>query len=282
MEMPEFEGSVPDQLDAVLERDPWMHWRPMLAQNPWRCWIPGVALPVIEEEVQLGQDPEDPEFEWVECEDLLECTVQDDESEAGSEIYFSGGVLEEVPFPAVPEPIEKIQILFRGFGGLGVWKVGLGETLGKWHERVGLSGGDSGQDGYYTTIGGRMLDPKVPIGRLGIQDGMEVVYQVRLRGGGYGGGGGTPRDGGAGRKDAGAGGLVAQAGVGTAMGRLVGPTGRNQVHVPGGDPTYPVNQARSSGVGGKGLGGGGVKGNVTPVGAGKADAVAGAPLPVGW
>ena len=120
VEMPEFEGSVPDQLDAVLERDPWMHWRPMLAQNPWRCWIPGVALPVIEEEVQLGQDPEDPEFEWVECEDLLECTVQDDESEAGSEIYFSGGVLEEVPFPAVPEPIEKIQILFRGLGGLGV------------------------------------------------------------------------------------------------------------------------------------------------------------------
>ena len=140
-------------------------------------------------------------------------------------------------------------------------------------ERVGLSGGDSGQDGYYTTIGGRMLDPKVPIGRLGIQDGMEVVYQVRLRGGGYGGGGkggtggnrpvvpgewacttcwaprcwpvkttcyqcGTPRDGGAGRKDAVAGGLGAQAGVGTAMGRLVGPTGRNQVHVPGGDPTY--------------------------------------------
>ena len=147
----------------------------------------------------------------------------------------------------------------------------------------------------------------MPIGRLGIGDGTEVVYQKRLRGGGYRGGGyggggkggtggnrpaiprertcttgwaprcwpvkttcyqyGTPRDGGVGRKDAGAGGLGAQAEVGTAMGgtKLLGPTGRNQVHVPGGDPTYRVNQARNSGAGGRVfLGGGGVKGNVTP------------------
>ena len=34
-----------------------------------------------------------------------------------------------------------------------------------------------------------MLDPKVPIGGLRVLDGTEVVYQERLRGGGYGGGG---------------------------------------------------------------------------------------------
>ena len=226
-----------------------------------------------------------------------------------------------------------------------MWKVGLGESLGEWHERIGLNSGDSGQDGYFTTIGGKILDPK-------------VVYQKRLRGGGYGGGGkggtggnrpvilgarvggwgggsvpgalarwgvrrgrkggnrpvipgewtcttcwaprcwpakttcyqcGTPRDGGAGRKDAGAGGLGAQAGVGTAMGgtRLVGPTGRNQVHVPGGDPTYRVNQARNSGAGGRFFfGWGWCQGECDPRGRGwswgwESGAVAGAPLPVG-
>ena len=57
---------------------------------------------------------------------------------------------------------------------------------------------------------------------------------------------GTPRDGGTGGGQAGAGGVGAQAGVGTAMGRVIGPTGRNQVRAPGGDPTHRVNHVRNS------------------------------------
>ena len=194
------------------------------------------------------------------------------------------------------------------------------ERLEEWGERVGLVCGGSGQEGYFTTIGGKMLDPKVPIQGLGLADGMEVVYHVRLRGGGYGGNGkggtggsrpavpgewtcttcwatrcwpvkttcyqcGTARNDGGGRKDAGAGGVGAQAGVDTAMGRVVGPNGRNQVRVPGGDPTYRVNQGRKAGVGGKAgfLGVGGGKGNVTPgagVGVGGGTVGVEAPLPV--
>ena len=76
---------------------------------------------------------------------------------------------------------------------------------------------------------------------------------------------GTARNDGGGRKEAGAGVFGAQAGVDTAMGRVVGPNGRNQVRVPGGDPTYRVNQGRKVGMGGKVgfLGGGGNKGNGT-------------------
>ena len=55
----------------------------------------------------------------------------DSASEIGSEIYVSGGLLAEVPFPEEPEPFEKAKILMKGLGGLGVWKVGLGKSLGE-------------------------------------------------------------------------------------------------------------------------------------------------------
>ena len=37
-------------------------------EDPWVLWRPG-ALPVVPEDQVLGQDPEDPLFEWVEAED---------------------------------------------------------------------------------------------------------------------------------------------------------------------------------------------------------------------
>ena len=37
--------------------------------DPWARWQPGVALPVVPEDQVLGQDPEDPLFEWVMVED---------------------------------------------------------------------------------------------------------------------------------------------------------------------------------------------------------------------
>ena len=301
----------------VLEgSDPWASWPSTL--DPWRYWRTGQSLPGIPEEpLLLGPDPEDPLFEWVACEyedpstqlyyDMLarleECTVQYEESEAGSEIYFSGGLLEEEVPLNKPEPIKSIRILFRGPGGLGAWEVGKGEALKEWFERVGLSGGGSGLEGYFTTVGGKKLDPEVPIGTLGLVEGMEVVYQGRLRGGGYGGGGkggggsnrpvipgewtcttcwaprcwpvkttcyqcGTARDGGAGSKGGGGGGTGAQGGGGVKGGaRVIGPNGRNQVYVSAGDPTYRVNQQGRNvgGRGGVGVVGGGV-GHVTPRG----------------
>ena len=58
--------------EAVAEPDPWACWRPGHSQeaesDPWARWRPG-ALPVVPENQVLGQDPEDPEFEWVELED---------------------------------------------------------------------------------------------------------------------------------------------------------------------------------------------------------------------
>ena len=325
---------------AETEEDPWANWRPGTYKDLFEIvMVERYEPPVFDlvaHATAKGWDPHELIFHLHEYgeDGLATCELyymmladKNKSEETASEVYYEGGVLAEVPCPSEPEPIKEVKLFMKGVAGLVVWKVGLGESLREWHERIGLNRGDSGQDGYYTTIGGKILDPDAPVGRLGLGEGTDVIYQKRLRGGGYGGGGkggaggnrpavpgewtcttcwaprcwpvkttcyqcGTPRDRGAGRKEAGAGGLGAQAGAGTAMGgtRLVGPTGRNQVHVPGGDPTHWANQARNSGTGGGGrgvfAGGGGVRGNVTPgagvgVGGGRVEATVGAPLPVG-
>ena len=105
------------------------------------------------------------------------------------EVTYSGGVVAEVPSRSRPGPSKKLRLLVKGLEGRQVREAQVQESLVEWYERIGLGCGDSGRDGYFTTIGGKILDPKVPIGKLGLVDGTEVVYQVRLRGGGYGGNG---------------------------------------------------------------------------------------------
>ena len=110
------ESALAEQGAVVEAVDPWAHWRPGQS-NPWLRWQPG-ALPVVPEDQVLGQDPEDPEFEWVAIEDpetelfysllaRLENVEVDSASVAGFEIYFSSGVLAEVPFPEQLEPFKK-------------------------------------------------------------------------------------------------------------------------------------------------------------------------------
>ena len=85
---------------------------------------------------------------------------------------------------AVYEPTkETIQFLFRGPGGLGVQEVDGGQTLEGWFacREDGISG--VGADGYFTTLGGKVLDSKVEVRRLGLGGLQEVVFHGRLRGG---------------------------------------------------------------------------------------------------
>ena len=189
---------------ASSSEDPWSNWRPGAWEDEWETvQVEEYKFDLEKEAKQRGLNVTELfyyVFEYGIEEGLKQCYIWqaafdaamlrfDQELEEGdaSEVDFKGEVLAEVPFPAEPEPIEKMKILMKGPGGLGVWQVGLGESLAGWHERIGLNSGDSGQKGYFTTIGGKILDPKVPIKGLGLVDGMEVVYHGRLRGGGYGG-----------------------------------------------------------------------------------------------
>ena len=84
-----------------------------------------------------------------------------------------------------PEPTKeaKVRFLFRESGRLGVQVVDGGFTLEEWF--AGREGENSGMgvDGYFTTLGGRMFNPKVEISRLGLDGLQEVVFHGRLKGG---------------------------------------------------------------------------------------------------
>ena len=82
---------------------------------------------------------------------------------------------------AVYEPTkETVQFLFRGFGGLRVQKVDGEQTLEGWF----ASQADlAGLDGYFATLGGKVLNSKIGIGSLGLGSFQEVVFHCRLRGG---------------------------------------------------------------------------------------------------
>ena len=64
-----------------------------------------------------------------------------------------------------PEPVKSVQILFRGGHGLGVWDIEPHMTLTQW-----FSGGEQGGhlDGYFTTIGGRILNSDTEVCNLGL------------------------------------------------------------------------------------------------------------------
>ena len=91
-----------------------------------------------------------------------------------------------------PEPVKSVQILFRGGHGLGVWDIEPHMTLAQW-----FSGGKQGGnlDGYFSTIGGRILNSEAEVCNLGLGNLAEVVFHGRLRGGSFAGvgqGGGVP------------------------------------------------------------------------------------------
>ena len=83
-----------------------------------------------------------------------------------------------------PEPAKSVQILFRGRHGLGVWVLEADKTLAQWFfggKRVG------DEDGYFSTIGGRILNSAVEVCTLGLGHMSEVVFHRRLLGGSFAG-----------------------------------------------------------------------------------------------
>ena len=66
----------------------------------------------------------------------------------------------------ISEPAKSVQILFRGGHGLGVWVLEARTTLAQWFfgwKRVG------DMDGYFSTIGGRILNSEAEVCTLGVR-----------------------------------------------------------------------------------------------------------------
>ena len=68
-------------------------------------------------------------------------------------------------------------------GGLGMQRVHGGSSLTEWY--LGLQGQGLEEDvgGYFTTLGGKILDPKREVSGLGLCGLQEVVFHGRIRGG---------------------------------------------------------------------------------------------------
>ena len=99
--------------------------------------------------------------------------------------YYEMKSRQEVRQAVCPEPTKeaKVQFLFRGSGGLGVQEVDGGLTLEEWFAgREGRISG-VGADGYFTTLGGKVLSPRVEVSGLGLGGLQEVVFHGRLKGG---------------------------------------------------------------------------------------------------
>ena len=120
----------------------------------------------------------------------------DGEEDATSEIFFRGQLVQQVrEVPTSPEP-EEIKFLHKVHGRLSGVTVRTGLSLEEWYSGLHEGHGGLCMDGYFATLGGRILDAKAPVEYLGLEPGQEVVFQERLRGGGYGGGGKGSRVGG--------------------------------------------------------------------------------------
>ena len=101
-----------------------------------------------------------------------------------SEVPWKGEVLQvHLQVSLLPTEKEEVCFLFRGPGGLGIQKVHGGSSLAEWY--LGLQGQGLGRsvDGYFTTLGGRILKPEREVSGLGLDGLKEVVFNGRLRGG---------------------------------------------------------------------------------------------------
>ena len=76
--------------------------------------------------------------------------------------------------------VKCVQILFRGEHGLGVRNLAADQSLAHWYSEEKL---DGRLDGYFATVGGKILDSKVRVGSLGLGHMAEVVFHRRLLGG---------------------------------------------------------------------------------------------------
>ena len=78
------------------------------------------------------------------------------------------------------QPAEKDEVcfLFRGPGGLGIKRVHGGASLEEWYMGLHWRGSGGGVDGYFTTLGGRLLYPGREVSRLGLGGLQEVVFNV--------------------------------------------------------------------------------------------------------
>ena len=86
---------------------------------------------------------------------------------------------QEVRQAVCPEPTKEAKM--QGSGGLRVQEVDGGMTLDEWF--AGQAGLGVGLDGYFATLGGKVLNSKVGVSSLGLGSFQEVVYHGRLRGG---------------------------------------------------------------------------------------------------
>ena len=77
-----------------------------------------------------------------------------------------------------PAERDEVCFLFRGPGGLGIQKVHGGSSLEEWY--LGLQGRGLGVcvDGYYTTLGGRIVSPEREVSGLGLDGLQEVGFQL--------------------------------------------------------------------------------------------------------
>ena len=91
---------------------------------------------------------------------------------------------QEVQQAVCPEPTKeaKVRFLVRESGRLGVQVVDGGLTLEEWF--AGREGGNLGVgvDGYFTTLGGKIPNPRAEISRLGLGGLQEVIFSWQVKG----------------------------------------------------------------------------------------------------
>ena len=82
-----------------------------------------------------------------------------------------------------PTEKEEVCFLFRGPDGLGIRRVHGGASLEEWYLFLHGRGSGGGVDGYFTTLGGRILIAGREVARLGLDGSQEVGFQWQAEGG---------------------------------------------------------------------------------------------------
>ena len=103
-------------------------------------------------------------------DEMLDRLSFENESVA-SEVPWKGDVLQVHPKVSLqPTEKEEVCFLFRGPGGLGIQTVHGGASLEEWYLGLQGRGSGGGVEGYFTTLGGRILNPGREVSGLGLDD----------------------------------------------------------------------------------------------------------------
>ena len=101
-----------------------------------------------------------------------------------SSVVFQGGVLQEPRVLALDEliPVEEVGQACKGSHPCSLSKrswclEAVGQSLEEWHAGGKVAGGSGG---YFIIVGGKILDPAVGVGALGLGDRSEVVFHRGL------------------------------------------------------------------------------------------------------